>query len=121
MSTPATPAPSFLNALVANRRQVAIGLAAAGVVLAALSIWWGVWGFARSETAPAKADGKLLPEEAEKPPETPDVTKPKKSPEYQIAAVLAGSVALLCLLCAGGVYTQPADPANPTTSARLEA
>jgi len=39
MSTTDTPAPSFLNALVANRRQVAIGLAAAGVILAALSIW----------------------------------------------------------------------------------
>jgi gliding motility-associatede transport system auxiliary component len=106
---------------VANRRQVAIGLAVAGVILAALSIWWGVWGFARSETAPAKAEGKLLPEEAEKPPEPAEANKPKKSPDYQIAAVWAGSVALLCLLCAGWVYTQPADPANPITSARVEA
>src|SRR6476619_890906 len=103
MSTTDTPAPSFLNALVANRRQVAIGLAAAGVILAALSIWWGVWGFARSETAPATTDGKLRPEEVEKPPEPADATKPKKSPDYQIACVWAGSVALLCLLCAGWV------------------
>jgi gliding motility-associatede transport system auxiliary component len=121
MSINAPPAPSFLTSLVANRRQVAIGLAAAGVILAALSVWWGVWGFARSDTAPAKADGKLLPEETEKPPEPADTGKPKKSPDYQIACIWAGSVALLCLLCAAWVYTQPADPVAPLTSARVEA
>ncbi|MBO0700925.1 MAG: Gldg family protein, partial [Zavarzinella sp.] len=90
-------------------------------ILAALSIWWGVWGFARSDTAPAKADGKLLPEEVEKPAAPADVNRPKKSPDWQIGAVWAGSVALLCLLCAGWLYSQPPDPVSPLATARVEA
>src|SRR5687767_5384425 len=122
MSTTETPAPSFLSALVANRRQVAVGLAAVGLLLAGLSIWWGVWGFARSaDAAPTKTEGKLSPEDLAKPDQPEDAGKPKRSPDWQIAAIWTGSLALLCLLCAGWVYTQPPDPAAPHTSARVEA
>jgi hypothetical protein len=101
---------------------VAIGLVVAGVIFAILSIMWGVWGFARSgERAPPKADGKLLLEEAPKAAETEaDTSRPKKSPDYQIAAIWIGGLALLCLLSAGWVYSQPADPSNPETAVRTE-
>lgn len=118
MSSAETPAPSFLSPLVGQRRQVAIGLAIAGAVLAAISIWWGIWGFARSDRA-AKSDGKVVLEdlgksEAEAAPED---TRPKKSPDYQIACIWAGGLALLALLSAGWVYTQPAEN---ETAARTE-
>src|SRR5262249_563377 len=48
MSSAEPTAPTFVSALVTQRRQVAIGLAVAGAILAGLAIWWGIWGFARS-------------------------------------------------------------------------
>lgn len=122
MSTQAAPPPSPLAVLVANRQQVAIGLAVAGVVLAALAVWWGVWGFARS-AAPAAdttAEGKLLEEPAKTDEAKADEGKPRKSPDYKVACVWAAAVAALCLLCAAYVFTQPADPSAPMAGARKE-
>src|SRR5262249_2167450 len=112
-----------LNVLVTQRRQVAVGLLVAAVVLGAASVWWGVWGFARnSEGASAtNSSGKLSPEDVAKDKEEASADEAAKhSPDYQIAAVWAGAVALLSLLAAGWVYTQPADPAAPLTTARVE-
>jgi hypothetical protein len=121
MSSAEPTAPSFVSALVTQRRQVAIGLAVAGAILAGLAIWWGIWGFARSaDRAPPKADGKLIQEEPEKPADTAEEGKKKHSPDYQIASVWAGGLALLTLLSAAWVYTQPADPAAPEASSRTE-
>jgi ABC-type uncharacterized transport system len=122
MSSAETPAPSLLSKIVANRREVAIGLAIAGVLFAAVAIWWGVWGFARSgDRTPAKVDGKLVLEDLPKAAEAEvDSGKPKKSPDYQIAAIWIGGLSLLSLLSAAWLYTQPADPSNPATAARTE-
>src|SRR5262245_16640521 len=101
-STPSSP----LAALVNSRKQVAIGLAVGGVILAALAILWGTWGFAKGNTGAATEDGKLIPEET--PAETKaEEGKPKKSPDYQIATVWAGGLAFLFLASAAWVYTQP--------------
>ena len=119
MSSAEPTASSPLSVLVTQRRQVAVGLALAGVVLAALAIWWGVWGFARSgDAGPAKSEGKLIAEETK--PAPAEDTRPKKSPDYQIACIWAGGLALLALLSAAWVYTQPPDPAAPLAAARKE-
>src|SRR5262245_61321900 len=120
MSNDPTSPPSPLTALVDKRPQVATGLAVVGAVLAALAILWGYWGYTKSgATAATTEEGKLIPEEppAEKKVEE---TGPKKSPDYQIATVWAGGLALLFLASAGWVYTQPADPTGPMTAARTE-
>jgi hypothetical protein len=119
MSSAETPAPSLLDALVTQRRQVAIGLAVAGAVLAAIAIWWGVWGFARSGERAAKSDGKIVLEETKK-DESAEETKPKHSPDYQVACIWVAGLALVTLLSAGWLYTQPADPTAPQTAARTE-
>jgi len=115
---PTTPS-SPVALLVTSRRQVAAGLVVAGVVLAVLCGWWGVWGFARSGASPEAADAKMLPDEPA-PKDKVEDTRPKKSPDYQIAAIWAGGIALLALLSAGWLYTQPADPAGPMAAARAE-
>ena len=122
MSSAETSTPSFLAPLVSQRRQVAIGLAVAGAVLAALAIWWGVWGFARAGDRAAKTDGKVVLEDMGKPEaETaPEDGRPKKSPDYQIASIWAGGLGLLALLSAWWVYSRPADPTAPLTAARTE-
>jgi hypothetical protein len=123
MSTQQPPASTLLSALVIKRQQVAIGLAFAGVILAALAIWFGVWGFARSaerSAAPA-TPGKLIPEEVERPKEEPGKDAGKqRSPDYQVACIWAGGLALLTLLSALWVFTQPVDPAAPEAAARKE-
>src|SRR4051794_16508280 len=111
MSSAETTAPSFLQPLVSQRRQVAIGLAVAGVVFAALAIWWGVWGFARSGDRAAKVEGKVVLEEQTKTEAPAEEAKPTHSPDYQVACIWAVGLAIMSLLFAGWVYTQPADPA----------
>jgi ABC-type uncharacterized transport system len=121
MSSAETHAPSFLDPLVAQRRQVAIGLAAVGAILAAISIWWGIWGFARSgDRAAAKSDGKVVLEDIGKAEPTPEEAKPTHSADYQVACIWAAGMALLALLSSGWLYTQPVDPTAPLTSARTE-
>jgi ABC-type uncharacterized transport system len=122
MSTAETPAPSFLNILRTQRHQLAIGLVVAGVILGSLSVWWGIWGFGRSAASvPAKSEGKLLPDE---PPAADaakaDDGKALKSPDYRIAAVWAGAMAVLAFMSATWLFTRPPDPISPTTSARIE-
>ena len=112
----------LLAALVASRQQLAIGLVVAGMLLGSLSVWWGIWGFARSESiSPEKADGKLIPDDFSKPADEKKVDdKPKKSPDYQLASIWAGSVALVAFLSAVWLFTQPVDPVAPETAARKE-
>jgi hypothetical protein len=123
MSTQQTPSSSFFSTLVAGRQQVAIGLAVAGVVLAGLAVWFGVWGFARNTERPTTAaqTGKIIPEEFEKPPEeSAKEAKSLHSSDYQIASIWAGGMALLVLLSAGWVFTQPVDSESPEVSVRKE-
>src|SRR5262245_5691487 len=121
MSSAEPSSPSFMSTLVTQRRQVAVGLAVAGAVLAGLAIWWGIWGFARgADRAPAKADGKLIQEEPEKPADAAEDAKKKHSPDYQIASIWVGGLALLALLSAAWLYTQPADPAAPEATPLTE-
>lgn len=119
MSTTETPAPPFLQPLVSQRRQVAIGLVVAGVILAVLAAWWGVWGFARSDRA-VKQEGKVVVEDVGKPEAAPDDNRPKHSADYQFASIWAGLLAALALVAAWWVYAHPADPTAPLTGARTE-
>lgn len=124
MSTQQTPGSSFLSTLVTNRQQVAIGLAVAGLILAALAIWFGVWGFARSGagtlTSPSTT-GKVIGEDLEKPrDDAKKDTKPQHSPDYQVACIWAGGASLLMLLSAGWLWTQPVDPTAPEAGVRKE-
>lgn len=115
---PTVLSPSPVTALVTNRREVAIGLAVAAAVLAALAIWWGIWGFARSGGAATTTEGKLVPDQ---PAETKvEDDRPKKSADYQIAAIWAAGMALLALASAGWLYAHPADPTAPLSAARAE-
>jgi hypothetical protein len=109
--------------MVANRQQVAIGMAVAGIVLAGLAIWFGVWGFARSADTltPPASTGKVIGEDMEKPrDDAKKDTKPQHSPDYQVASIWAGGLALLTLLSAGWLWTQPVDPTAPETGVRKE-
>jgi hypothetical protein len=124
MSTQQAPSTSFLSSLVANRQQVAIGMAVAGVILAGLAIWFGVWGFARSGAdtlSPPSSSGKVIGEDLEKSrDDAKKDTKPQHSPDYQVASIWAGGVALLTLLSAGWLWTQPVDPTAPEAGVRKE-
>ena len=122
MSTQQTPAPSVLSILVTSRQQVAIGLALIGVILAGLAIWFGVWGFSSApEKSPAATPDKVIPAELEKPADDKKAdAKPLHSPDYRIACIWAGGLALLTLLSALWIFTQPPDPAAPITAARKE-
>lgn len=124
MSTQETTRSSFFTTLVTNRQQVAIGLGVVGVVLAGIAIWWGTWGFARSsEKADSKptTPGEITPKELEKPAEKEKGdAKATHSPDYQIGCIWAGGVALLSLLSALWVFTQPIDAAAPEAAARKE-
>jgi len=119
MSTDPTAPSSPVALLVTSRRQVAAGLAVAGLVLAILCGLWGVWGFARSGASPTAADAKMLPDEPA-PKDKVEDGRPKKSPDYQIASVWAGGLALLALISAGWLYTHPPDPSGPMAAARAE-
>ncbi len=122
MTTEPKKSSPLLATLVASRQQVAIGLIVAGVILGSLSVWWGVWGFARSEARSAeKAGGKLLPNELSKQEEEQKADdRPKKSSDYRIASLWAGSIALVALLSAVWLFSHPADPTAPETAARKE-
>src|SRR4051794_14861326 len=111
MSNDHPPASSPLEALVTARRQAAVGLAVAGVVLAILAVLWGTWGFARSGSDATPPEGKFQIEQPDQAGDKKaDESGPKKSPDYQIACIWAAGLALVTLAGAAWLYTQPADP-----------
>lgn len=123
MTTEQTTQSSFFKTLLVNRQQVAIGLGLAGVILAACAIWWGIWGFKQSDDTAAKPtpESQIIPiEEKKAAEETKADAKPRKSPDYQVACIWAGSIALLSLLSAAWLIKQPPDAATPETAVRVE-
>src|SRR5262245_1745819 len=121
MTTETAPA-SGLAALVQFRRQLAIGLVAVGVLLTAVTIWWGIWGWPTKEEATAKASTPEVKDGEEAPPPEPpkEAVKRAHSSDYLPAAVWAGLLAVLCFGSAVWLLTQPLSPGAEVSGVRTE-
>ncbi len=107
-----------LATLAEFRRQIAIGLAVAAVVLAVLAIWWAVrsWPTRAEAEKPSAKDVSS----AEKPAPEKKPAEPSASVDYLPAAVWAGFLAILCGISAFWLLSQPLRPGNEATAIRTE-
>ncbi len=110
--------PTGVLAMLAEfRRQIAIGLAVAAVVLGALAIWWAVRSWPSHEAdKPSAHDVRS----AEKPAAETKSAGPKASVDFLPAAIWAGFLAILCGISAFWLLNQPLRPGTEATAIRTE-
>jgi gliding motility-associatede transport system auxiliary component len=112
-SAPSSP----LDAVARNRQNVAIGLALAGVLFAAVAIWWMVRGW---PTSAAPADERPTAKAENEPPKEPEKPKELHSPDYLPAGAWAALIALTCLGAAAYVATRPLPAEQQAATVRSE-
>src|SRR5262245_20536779 len=109
---------SPLDAIARNRQTIAIGLAAVGVLFAALAIWWLVRGW---PSGPAQADDRPSAKaENEQPPPETDKAKKLYSPDYLPAGAWAALIALTLFGSAAYLATRPLPAEQQAATVRSE-
>src|SRR5207237_10013971 len=113
MTTESRPTGPFTT-IAEFRRQIAIGLAVAAVILAGVAVWWAVrsWPSAAEAEKPSAKESRTV----EQTPETGKKVAEKASADYLPAAVWAGFLAFLCGGSAVWLLTQPLTPGTETTA-----
>ena len=112
-SAPSSP----LDTIARSRQNVAIGLAVAGILIAAVAIWWMVRGW---PTSAAPAEDRPTAKAENEPPKEPEKPKELHSPDYLPAGAWAALIALTCLGSAVYLATRPLPPEQQATTVRSE-
>lgn len=115
--------PGLLTTIAAKRREVAIGLGALAVVFAALTVWWGVWGWKGRQALDKPAAVEAKPDDPFADPDKPKADEPPartRSADYLPAAVWAFLLMVLAGGSAAWMYTQPLTPGVEGDTVRAE-